>query len=297
MTSANITSILNQIDDFPRLPATVTRVMAITADPESSANDLMQAILPDQSMCAAILKTANSAFYGRPRTVASIEEAIVVLGFQEIRNIILTQALFNSFQKFRHTSKTGIDALWQHSLTCGLTARVITTHTAHIRHSPSQLYIAGLIHDIGKVLMLIALPNSYNQVLELAERLRYSFFPDEEEAFGISHDTVGMRLLNLWLFPEQLCFAAGYHHRPDQAPPGATFPLIIQMADILSHILLTGEELDGQEILQLMHDFTPEIILLWEQYDFRWQAGDIDIWLAELKTRLDDNTLFDLFNN
>lgn len=297
MTPVNFTSILNQIDTFPPLPATVTRVMEITANPESSANDLMQAILPDQSICAAILKTANSAFYGRPRTVTSIEQAIVVLGFQEIRNIILTQAVFNSFQKFRHTCKTGIDALWKHSLTCGLTARVITTHTAHIRHSPGQLYIAGLIHDIGKVPMLIAMPNSYNQVLELAERLRYSFFPEEEEVFGISHDMAGMHLLNRWLFSEQLCFAARYHHHPDQAPQGATFPLIIQMADILSHILLTGEELDGQEILKLIHDFTPEVMQLWEQYDFRWQAGNIDIWLDELKTRLDDGTLFNLFNS
>lgn len=298
MTAAAITSILHQIEAFPPLPATVTRVMEITANPDSSANDLMRAILPDQSMCAAILKTANSAFYGRPRTVCSIEEAIVVLGFQEIRNIILTQALFNSFQRFRSVRKAGIDALWQHSLTCGLSARVITVHSTHIRHAPGQLYIAGLIHDIGKVLMLIALPNNYSQVLELGERLRYSFFPEEEEAFGISHDTVGMRLLNRWLFPEPLCLAAGYHHDPALAPQhGATFPLIIQMADILSHVLLTREALDGQEILQLMHDFTPEVTRLWGQHDFRWQAGDIDIWLAEIRARLDDGSLFNLFDS
>ena len=90
---SHITEVLNQIDSFPALPATVNRVIEITGNPESSANDLMQAILPDQSMCIAILKLANSAFFGRPRKVASIEEAIVVLGFQEIRNIILTQAV------------------------------------------------------------------------------------------------------------------------------------------------------------------------------------------------------------
>jgi len=296
MTPANITFILNQIDSFPSLPATVTRVMEITGNPESSANDLMQAILPDQSMCVAILKTANSAFYGRPRTVASIEEAIVVLGFQEIRNIILTQAIFNSFQKFRNTNKNGIDALWQHSLTCALAARVIATHNDRLRPSASQLYIAGLIHDIGKVLMLIALPNSSNQILELGERLRCSFFPEEVNKFGISHDTVGMRLLNRWLFPEQLCLAVGYHHSPDQAPQEATFPLIIQMADILSQVLQSGEKLDGEEIMKLIHDFAPAVIPLWERYDLRWQVADIDIWQAELKAKLDDGALFTLFN-
>lgn len=296
MMSANTATILKQIDSFPSLPTTVSRVMEITGNPDSSASELMQAILPDLAMCACILKTANSAFFGRPRTVCSIQEAIVVLGFQEIRNIVLTQAMFNSFQKFRNTNKKNIDALWQHSLTCGLAARIIATHNRQSRHSPSQLYIAGLIHDIGKLIMLSALPNSYNQVFELAEKLRYSFFPEEEETFGISHDTAGMRLLNRWLFPEQFSFSAGYHHCPDRAPEGATFPLIIQMADILSHILQSGENLDGKELLELIHDFTPAVTQLWGHYDFNWQAEDIDIWLNELRASLEDESLFSLFN-
>lgn len=294
MTQSNITAIINQLDSFPSLPTTVIQVIEITGNPESSANDLMQAILPDQSMCTAILKIANSAFFGRPRTVCSIEEAVVVLGFHEIRNIVLTQAVFNSFQKFRNTHKKDIDSLWQHSLTCGLAARIIATHTGH---TPSQLFIAGLIHDIGKLTMLIALPHSYNPALELSERLQLSLFPEEEEKFGISHDNVGMLLLNRWLFPEPLCAAAGYHHHPDTAPADAAFPLIVQMADIISHIVHAKDPINGQEILDLIRDFTPECLLLWERYHFHWHAEDIESWLAELRSSLGDHSVFNIFTD
>jgi HD-like signal output (HDOD) protein len=290
----HITEILNQTDSFPALPATVNRVIEITGNPESSANDLMQAILPDQSMCIAILKLANSAFFGRPRKVASIEEAIVVLGFQEIRNIILTHAIFNSFQRLKNTSKHDIDALWQHSLTCGLAAKIIAAHTTG--YSASKLFIAGLIHDIGKLAILMAIPNSYNLGQGLSEQLQRAFFPEEEEKIGISHTTVGMRLLNRWLFPEQLCASAGYHHRPNTAPGDAAFPLIIQMANILSHIVHGGEPMSGQEILELIEKSNPEAALLWSRYNFQWQQEDIEIWLTALRTDIEDGTLLNFFN-
>jgi HD-like signal output (HDOD) protein len=296
MPQSPVTSIFQQIDSFPALPATVNRVMEIVANPESTAHELMQAILPDQAMCLAILKLANSAFFGRPREVCSIEEAIVVLGFQEIRTIILTQAVFNSFQKLRNVNKQEIDALWDHSLTCALAAKIIATHTNG--YSPSQLFIAGLIHDMGKIAMLMALPHNYSLLgHDFSERLRLSFFPEEEEKFGISHNEVGMRLLNRWLFPEQLCAATGYHHRSDTVPGDAAFPLIVQMADMLSHVVHAQEGINGQEFLGLISDFSPESIKLWGHYNFNWQQQDIDTWLTELRTNLEDGTLLNVFSN
>lgn len=295
MPQSPINSILQQIDSFPALPATVNRVMAITANPESTANELMRAILPDQALSMAILKLANSAFFGRPREVCSIEEAIVVLGFQEIRTIILTQAIFNSFQKFRNINKQEIDALWGHSLTCGLAAKIIATHTNG--YSPSQLFIAGLIHDMGKIAMLMALPHSYcPRKQDFSERLLHSLFPDEEEKFGISHDEVGMRLVNRWLFPEPLCVAIGYHHRSDTAPGDVAFSLIVQMADMLSHSIHSQEVIDGQNFLRLINDFSPQSIQLWGRYNFNWQQHDIDNWLTELRTSLKDGTLLNAFS-
>lgn len=295
MPPSTIASLINQIDSFPALPITVSRVIEITGNPESSAQDLMEAILPDQSMCVAILKIANSAFFGSPRKVCSIEEAIIALGFHEIRNIILTHAVFNSFQKLRSRNKQDIDALWIHSLTCGLAAKIIAAHTTG--YSPSQLFIAGLIHDIGKLTMLMTLPNSYTPVPELPAQLQFPLFPGEEEKLGISHDTVGMHLLNRWLFPEQLCVSAGHHHRPDTASINGAYPLIIQMADMLSHLVYSSEPISGREILELIRSSTPEGALLWSRYNFDWQPDDIETWLADLRTDLEDGVLLSIFTD
>jgi HD-like signal output (HDOD) protein len=291
---SHISAILNQIDSFPALPATVNRVIEITGNPESSANDLMQAILPDQSMCIAILKLANSAFFGRPRKVYSIEEAIVVLGFHEIRNIILTQAIFNSFQKLKNIKKQDIDALWQHSLTCGLVAKIIATHTTG--YSPSKLFIAGLIHDMGKLVVLMVFPNGYSSTQGLREQFQHSVLP-EEEKFGIGHNTVGMRLLNRWLFPEELCTSTGYHHCPEAAPGNAAFPLIVHMANILSHIIHVNKTMSSQEILGLIQESSPKATSLWNIYNFNWQQEDIEIWLTTLRTDLADGTLLNIFDD
>ena len=97
MPSKQQTSFFKQIDSLPSLPATVSRVLAVTADPESCGDDLVNAILPDQAMCAAILKIANSAFFGIPREVATMDKAVNVLGFNEVHNIVLGKAVFNNF--------------------------------------------------------------------------------------------------------------------------------------------------------------------------------------------------------
>jgi HD-like signal output (HDOD) protein len=91
-------SIDKQLERLPPLPITVTWVLRVTANPESSANDLMKAILPDQTMCVTVLRVANSALYGRPKKVASLEKAIVVLGFDEVRSIVLGKAVLTTFR-------------------------------------------------------------------------------------------------------------------------------------------------------------------------------------------------------
>lgn len=295
MPQLHTASAIKNSGPFPPLPGTVIRVLEITGNPESSAHELMQAILPDQSMCVAILKIVNSAFFGRPRKVSSIEEAVVVLGFLEVRNIVLTQAVFSSFRKFRSTNKHDIDALWQHSVTCGLAAKLIAGRTSG--YSPSHLFIAGLIHDIGKLTLLMAFPKSYSPAPETSGTLPFSLASEEESKYGISHANAGMHQLNRWLFPEQLCAATGYHHHPASAPDNAAFPLIVQMADILSHCLHSKETMTGREILDLINDLTPDSPLLWDRYNFHWQEEDIEQWLTELQADLTDGTLIDMFND
>lgn len=294
MTSSNLIEITRHVDNFPALPATVNNVLTVTGDPESSADDLMQAILPDQSMCATILKIANSAFFGIPRKVSTIEQAVVILGFEEIKNIVLGKAVFNSFQHLNH-SREAIDLFWEHSFTCGLAAKTIGEN---IGQSASELFIAGLIHDIGKLAFVMAFPESYNLFNELSEPDHYRNIILEKEQFSTSHDEIGMRILKQWLFPEKLIMATGYHHRPEESPEYRSYPVIIQMADLLSLIYCNPDRLNSSDVTAIFNDFLPEARRLWHDNNLPWSTSELGLWyeqLVEFRTR--DQGILDIMKS
>jgi len=293
MSYKKINAINCQINAFPALPATVTKVMAITANPESSANDLMRAILPDQSMCSAILKISNSAFFGIPREVKTIERALMVLGFDEVRNIVIGKALFAAFPRLNKNFKDSVNLFWQHSFTCGLVAKIIGEK---LRYSPSELFIAGLIHDIGKLAMLITFPNEYPLLRELTESVRVSNTSREYADFGISHDRVGMQLAERWLLPRQLTTAIGHHHDPQQAPDHRHFPIFIQVADILSLMYCSPDLYSGEDIIRIFADFLPETRTLWTENNLSWDIDSVGLWFETLDEMYkQDQGILDIF--
>lgn len=295
MTNFHSEALLRLVDSFPALPATVNKVIAVTSNPESSAHDLMMAVLPDQSMCATILKIANSAFFGIPNSVSTIEKAVVVLGFDEIRDVVIGKAVFASFQKLNKDNRHNIKMFWEHSFTCGLAAKIIAKH---LSQPQSELFVAGLIHDIGKLAMLSATPQDYASFLEPAEPRSYGDTTRENETFSITHDQVGMRLLKRWLFPESLIVAIGYHHQPQAAPSQIVYPFIVQMADILSHIHCHPEKLTSEEVRALLHDLLPEILQHWEENSLPGELEDIYSWYLELiDSRQRDGAVIDILTS
>jgi HD-like signal output (HDOD) protein len=282
MTSPALPIIRAQVETFPALPATVSRVMAITANPESSANDLMQAILPDQSMCTTILKIANSTFFGMPRQISSIERAVVVLGQEEIRNIILGKALFTAFPKMARENRQRVSLFWEHAFTCGLAAKIIADH---FRLSPSEFFIAGLIHDIGKLALLLTFPDDYPLLREFASPNHFFHTGEEQQQFGISHDEVGRLLAEKWHLPEQLIMATGYHHNPQLAPNHRHYPVIVQVADILSLMYCCAEISGGSDVETIFTDFLPETATLWAANGLHWQSGDLQHWFGALQQK------------
>jgi len=280
MSKENILAINTQIETFPALPAIVTKVMAVTANSESSASDLMEVILPDQSMCSAILKVANSAFFGVPRGVSTVERAVVVLGFEEIKNIIIGKAIFASFPQINKENRHTISLFWEHAFTCGLAAKIIA-EGLHL--SPSEFFIAGLIHDIGKLAMLMTFPHDYSILGEISNLSHFSITTEEQASFSISHDKVGLQLGHRWLLPEQLVMAMGYHHMPEKAPSHRSYPLIIQMADLLSLMYCTQEKLKSEDIAKIFDDFLPETSALWKKNGLKWNTRNLGIWYETLK--------------
>ena len=294
MTQAHFTILLKQIDSFPAMPMTVHKVMAVTGNPESSAQDLMNAILSDQSMCAAILKIANSAFFGLPGEVKTVEKAVVVLGFDEIRNIVIGKAVFSSFQTLTKYNKTKIRLFWEHSFTCGLAAKLLAED---LGYSPSEFFIAGLIHDIGKLAMLMTFPHDYSPLLELSEPTQSRSVIRENELFSIGHDDIGRRLLQRWLFPESLVMAVGFHHNPLLAPSHRNYPLIIQMADILSLLYCSPEDLTADDVVAIFKDFLPEILRIWQDNNLPGEPEKTGLWYNQLiESRQRNGAILDILS-
>lgn len=289
--------ILKQVDSLPSLPATVSMVMAVTADPESCGNDLVKAILPDQAMCATILKIANSAFFGIPREVATIEKAVNVLGFNEVHNIVLGKAVFNSFQTINDTNRHTVGEFWQHSFHCGLAAKIIAEE---LRCPPSELFIAGLIHDIGKLAFFTSQPVDYRRILEMKQNGSHFYSREEElRQFGIDHGEVGLHLLTCWMFPEQLLNTVGYHHRPEECSEYALHTLIVQLSDILS--VLATDDTDEDENDSLYTQITtllPGAEALWQQHTLNIDEEQLQQWRQALLESIEkDSAILNIFTS
>ncbi len=295
MTDQSLNSINARIESFPALPAIVTEIMTVTANPECCANDLMRVILPDQTMCATILKVANSAFFGIPREVGTIERAVVVLGYEEIKNIVIGKAIFSSFPKMTKETRNRVGLFWEHTFTCGLAAKIIGEH---LHLSPSELFIAGLIHDIGKLAMFITFPDTYPILQELANHPLFNDISEERKKFAISHDQVGLLLAKKWLLPVQLVAAIGYHHSPQDAGAFRQYPLIVQVADILSLMYCSPELLRAEDVSKMFVDFLPETGKLWQDFGLNWHDDNLGLWFEGLKrSRQSDQAVLSIFTS
>lgn len=295
MKTGQHSKIFRQVDSLPSLPATVSKVLAVTADPESSVEDLVHAILPDQAMCATILKLANSAFLGMPREVATMDKAVTVLGFNEVHNIVLGKAVFNSFKKISDSNKDAIDTFWHHSFSCGLAAKILAED---LRCSPSELFIAGLIHDIGKLALFIANPDEYIQVLELTGTDQIRCNQVEMTTIGINHEQVGYRLLTRWLFPDSLLCPVRFHHQPEECSTHPLSAVIIQISDALSLLASVQDNTKEEPLLpQLLH-LLPESEKLWQQHEIDINEEQLQRWMGSLyKSFEKDSAILSIFTS
>jgi putative nucleotidyltransferase with HDIG domain len=295
MTPPSLTAIDSQINSLPALPAIVSQIIAVTEDPESSANDLIQVVLPDQTMCGTILKVANSAFFGVPRGVSTIERAVVLLGHEEIKNIVIGKAIFSSFPKLSKANTNSVNLFWEHALTCGLAAKIIGEQ---LHLSPSELFIAGLIHDIGKLAMLMAYPNDYPILRDLSNPCNAEDSAEEQAKFAISHDKVGLQIAKKWQLPEQLAAAIGYHHCPQDAPSHKAYPLIVQVADILSLMYCHSDCMESSDVEKIFADFLPETSTMWQQNNLTWKTENFGLWYTMLQQqRENDRTILSAFSS
>lgn len=286
MVSHKVSALASSIDNLPPLPTVAGRVMEITADPESSVQDLMKVVNADQSLAIMILKMANSSFFGFARSVDSLRQALTILGFTEIRDLVLARAVFGSFKNVGKDDKFEMQQFWRHSFVCGLGARIIG---AELKWTGHDFFVAGLIHDIGKLVMLMTFPTEFSKAIDMTGPVKQMAFEAEKSIFGVTHDEVGMMLLKRWMFPESLIAAVGYHHHPREAKAETRFSLVIHAADILAHLDEPCEETraecstDGEYL-------GVDVVNLFQEHGFEWDEDALENFLQELAEQKERNS-------
>jgi HD-like signal output (HDOD) protein len=219
--------ILRDADALPPCPAVLTKVGELSRDPTSSARDLGAVIATDEALAAQLIKRVNSAFYGLRGTISTVTQAVVILGYQEIRNIVYTVQTEQVFSG--QTGSGGIDvlALWDHSLQVAVLAR---DFSYRIRYPiPEEVFVAGIIHDIGQVIMNSLLGEEYRRFKARAHADLLDLAAAEVANFGVDHTEVGWRLTAKWDFPESLQLAVRHHHRLEssEGSPAGIAPMVL----------------------------------------------------------------------
>jgi putative nucleotidyltransferase with HDIG domain len=223
---------INKVSNLSPLPMVVRKVMEISNDPNSTATSLGSVIKKDQSLTAKILKIVNSAYFGFYRKISNIDQAIVILGFEEIKNITIATSLMQSFPT-DYNFVLNRDDFWMHSLSCAFISKALCSSSLEL--NAEDAFVVGLIHDIGKLVLLQHLNQPYNLVIYNSAEHIEKLHKVEKAMIGVSHAEVGGILAENWKLPRQLVDAISNHHDPEKAGPDALYTHIAHIANYFSH--------------------------------------------------------------
>jgi putative nucleotidyltransferase with HDIG domain len=229
--------VVSTIGDLPATPAIIATLMNLTSDLNADLDKITKAILADQSLTAKVLKLSNSSFYGRAREVKTLKEAIVILGFMTLHSLVIATSTQSLYQKSLDDGISG--KLWEHAFAVAIASRMIAQSTGHI--GVEEAFIAGLLHDIGKLVLTQKMPVEYRRIVSQVESSSGRFDEIEMETFGFDHAVVGAQLLQKWSFPEELSEAVHCHHRPaddDERP--SSLAHIISLGNFMAKKLDVG---------------------------------------------------------
>jgi putative nucleotidyltransferase with HDIG domain len=221
---------------LPSLPSVYFQVDRVINHPASSAADIAAVLSGDQGICARLLCIANSAFYGFSRRIDTVSEAVRVIGTGQLRDLVLATVVLMQF-KGVHTRLVSMTSFWRHSLASGIAARSIAA--ARRETNPERYFVAGLLHDIGSLLLYQAEPALAQAAIERHRATDLSLEATERALIGCHHGSVGAALMAKWKLPHFFQEVAASHHAADACtltPPSA----VIWLADLLVMALQLG---------------------------------------------------------
>ncbi len=232
-----IADVLKAVKRLPSLPVVVLELIASLDDDKVSLDSLARKIEMDQALSASVLRVANSSFYGRQGQVMSARNGITVLGLRTVRQLVVTASLIKGFDNPAQAS-FDLSAYWRHAIATALCARALAER---LGENPDQAYTAGLLHDIGRLVLATQFAERYAQVVAYRVAHDAYLLDAEQEVLGFDHTVVGEALARHWRLPHALAQAALCHHNPG-AGSAHRLAQLIHVADAMAHAL----DLSGQ---------------------------------------------------
>ncbi len=212
-----IRKIQDYIDRMPSLSTTVTKVLEVCNSPNASANDLNRVISLDPVLTGHVLRLINSAYYSLPNQISSLARATIMLGLNTVKNLALSTAVVGALGKKASFKTLPMDAFWAHSICVGVTAKAL----AAVRGVPSanreEYFVAGMLHDLGKIPLNTCFSENYGQALQLASLEQGSLLRAEQLLVGVDHGVAGRLIGEKWRLSAGIIEALARHHDPAQA--------------------------------------------------------------------------------
>ena len=234
-----ITQIVQTTGDLPTMPPVASLVMDKISDPNTTAKQLHEIIAKDQALAARVLRIANSPLYGCARTITRLTDAVMIMGFNSIKSLVMTSALHDFFKKFGLAEKL----MWEHSIVSASLSKKIARMVRFSR--VEEAFLAGLMHDLGKVILNLKLPEKMFEILqEVYNNPGITFRELEQRNFGFDHAQVGQLVAKKWNFAEEIEEAIGNHHQPEQAKILPALSYIVNLANAFCHKLEVGPTKD-----------------------------------------------------
>lgn len=236
---ARVDKTMMQIDqDLPTIPVVLSQIMHLTASNQASVGDLIAVLNQDQALTARVLRVANSAYYAMREKVTTIDRAVVILGFDMVRSLAAGASFINYFSPKNRFEGFDLNAFWSHATAVGVFAQIIAEEI-HLEES-SDAFTAGIMHDIGKLVMLIYFEDEFGRILNRVAEDRLDFFQAEMVEIGMSHSEIAGKLLKRWNIPDVLALAISHHHEVHLAEEDIQVAACLNLADFAAQYIKIG---------------------------------------------------------
>lgn len=208
------------IQDMPPLSVSVSRILELSKNPKVDAKMLNDVISVDPVLTGRVLKLANSAYYSLPNRVTSLVRAIVMLGINTIKNLVIsTGVIFAVNQKVNESGALDMKSFWRHSVGVGVLAKFLALKQNVDSKLVEEYFVAGLLHDIGKLPFDFVIAEGYKNIIEISQKNKIPLHQVESRYLGINHAELGERIVNLWKLPTNLRETIIFHHHIDEVQP------------------------------------------------------------------------------